>query len=1175
MNKSIFVLNLNDLYKIIVKLVLFLGLLSTFKLLAQQGKTILPKSNITVIKLESSDSIDISFLSIVEWSTIQIPEISFKIDSAAKKIYFLTPPFIDSLILTYRSSAITFNQPYFKKSLQQIDSNISFGPSLNYNADATAMKGYVKFNALEYSGSYARSLQVGNSQDVTLNSNFNINLNGYILDSVRVEAAITDNTIPFQADGNTYQLQEFDKLYITFEKNKHKLTVGDLNMINPKDNYFLRYNKRVQGLNFHTGFDVNKKVTNEWDFSGSIAKGQFARNIFNGKEGNQGPYKLTGNNGEIAFVVLAGTEKIYIDGRLLQRGQDRDYIINYNTGEVTFMPRQMITKDKRIQVEFEYQDRNYLNSLFHINDQVKVGERLHFNFNFYSNQDAKNQPYLQNIGNEERSFLGSIGDSIQRAFYNTRVVDTFKEKEILYRIKDTAVNGVLFDSIYEYSINNDSVLYALNFTNLGENKGNYVISDKNVNGRVYQWVAPLNGIPQGSYEPVLLLITPKKHQVMSAGMVYDIDTFNQLKVEVAASNYDPNLYATNAASNHWGNAVRMDYTNTITLSKLDTHKQSKRYLKNLLYFERVSNSFKTIAPYRNIEFVRDWSVDTTVKANDLLVGYKALLQWNSAFKMNYDFDYYNRTNQLTGQRHILGSAYTYKGFFMSAVANITRSENMLTKTIFWRPTVTIEQKIKSLGSSIVGINYSKEQKLVHFEENKSLSDSSFNFDLLTVYWRNSETSKNKYDFNYRVRWDDSLFTVDQLQRSNVAQEFNGNLTILQIKNQVFNITGTYRNLLVERSRGELKSTDAIVSRLEYNGSLFKKLITTSTIYEIGTGQEQKREYTYIEVDAGLGTYMWVDYNNDGIQQVNEFEIAIYDDQKRFIRVINSTNEYVNVNYMSLNHSIQLQPEQFFKGHKEFKFISRFSDQFTVQLNNRAFQEEGLSVYNPFSTAQLNEQNIIAANSSITNVLAFNRANPRFGADYTIQKFLGKTLMTYGIEQQGQQRHILKSRFGITKSITFNANGILGNRFYKSGLVDDRSYDIQIRAIEPTLTWLLQSKLRITGIYKFETRSNSINFGGEIATIHHLGTELKWSLRKSGTINLKMTYAQIDYNGLPNTSKTFAILESLKNGNNWLWFSNWDVRIGKNLELSLNYEGRKTGTDRVIHTGNMSIRALLN
>ena len=70
-------------------------------------------------------------------------------------------------------------------------------------------------------------------------------------------------------------------------------------------------------------------------------------------------------------------------------------------------------------------------------------------------------------------------------------------------------NGI-HDSIYVYSANKNDVLYNLSFTDVGFGKGNYVPVTGNTNGQVYMWVQPVNGVPQGEWDPVILLDHSKK-----------------------------------------------------------------------------------------------------------------------------------------------------------------------------------------------------------------------------------------------------------------------------------------------------------------------------------------------------------------------------------------------------------------------------------------------------------------------------------------------------------------------------------------------------------------------------------------------------------------------------------------------------------------------------------------
>jgi hypothetical protein len=78
----------------------------------------------------------------------------------------------------------------------------------------------------------------------------------------------------------------------------------------------------------------------------------------------QGPYRLTGRNNERAIIIVPGSERVYIDGIEMVRGETNDYTIEYGNGEVFFTAQRLITSASRIVVDFEYSDRQYPRNFF-------------------------------------------------------------------------------------------------------------------------------------------------------------------------------------------------------------------------------------------------------------------------------------------------------------------------------------------------------------------------------------------------------------------------------------------------------------------------------------------------------------------------------------------------------------------------------------------------------------------------------------------------------------------------------------------------------------------------------------------------------------------------------------------------------------------------------------------
>lgn len=96
---------------------------------------------------------------------------------------------------------------------------------------------------------------------------------------------------------------------------------------------------------------------------------------------------------------------------------------------------------------------------------------------------------------------------------------------------------------------------------------------------------------------------------------------------------------------------------------------------------------------------------------------------------------------------------------------------------------------------------------------------------------------------------------------------------------------------------------------------------------------------------------------------------------------------------------------------------------------------------------------------------------------------------------------------------------------------------------------------------------------EKANIYQIQVNGEYRMKEKGTLSLNLEYAKILYNLAENNTISYEMLEGLTAGNNFLWEISYQTKLFEYLQLGLEYEGRVTNDNRLIHTGFLQLKAL--
>lgn len=1158
-------LSLIVVLRIMKHLLITLFLLVSISVLAQDLNSLKVKKTIAVSDTIQLDSVSInnSFFKLQTLSG-KIIDSSFYRLNAQNATLILKNIDQDSVIVNYLKYPEFLTREYKQLDKSIIVKNNNTQKRLLQLRQPNTDKEFVPFDGLVTSGSISRGVTIGNNQNAVLNSELDLQITGQLNDKVSLRASIQDANIPLQESGYSQRLDEFDQVFVELFSKRWNVRAGDIDLQN-KHSYFGDFTKRIQGLNVNINFGQEDNFTKAF-LSGGVVRGQFTTSQFLAQEGNQGPYKLRGNKGELYVLIVSGSETVYVNGIQLQRGENQDYIIDYNAGEIIFNATFPITSEMRITVDYQYSERNYSRIVAYGGANYR-SEKLQLNASVYSENDSKSNPLQQNLSNDQVAILSQAGDDISLMVAPSASAETYNENRILY--KKEIVDGV---ETFVFSNNPDDDLFSVNFSLVGNNQGHYILANSQAISNIYQYVAPVNGVPQGNYEPVVQLVAPTRLQLAVVNGTYKPTQRTRINFEVSGSKNDLNLFSSLDDNNNDGFASHINAKQQLV--KKDTTYQIDAFIDN----DFIHKNFRNIQGIYNPEFNRDWNLDQAPSGRQIVLNYgnQALISSGLNFKLykkgnaNYTFEHLSFSGNYNGNRHSLNANFKFNTLdVISNTSYLTTNSNQTTSNFFR----TFNRLVYTLKKKWIGAEVAMEDNIQEEKLTRNYTNLSQKFKSYHGFLGVGDSTKIFAEIGYKYRVNDSI-RDNLLQKVNTSKTYYLNSRLIKNKTTNLSLYVNYRTL--DQTDNTIEDEKSLNSRLLYNQRLFKNLLVFNTLYETNSGTLPRQDFTYVEVEAGQGAYIWIDYNGNNIQELEEFEVAQFQDQGKYVRVLLPNQVFIKTHQNKFSQTLTFNPIRWSSSSKKsLKFLSQFYNQTSYLLSQKQNRDGDVFNLNPFD---VNEDNQLGLQLNFRNILFFNRGKQKYTTSYTYLQNRNKNELSIGIIENNLKSHQLQFTHKIKDSWLFNVLASLDKTKSDNKSLDgsastivNRNYNINGERFNPKLSYLFSDNNRLDVFYQYKTKDNTI---GNLESLSQQNFGLSFALagKKNNAINGEVNYFLNQFNGDANTPVAYIMLEGLQPGKNFTWSIIAQKKLTKYLDLNLNYFGRNSETSRTIHTGNIQLKA---
>jgi hypothetical protein len=426
-------------------------------------------------------------------SLLLIKGIDYQINYSSAELMLLRTPSAPLLQVEYILVPATLNQAF--QSWESKARSDSLFTSLKRRPNQ-AFAGDTK---LDIKGVKTFAITFSDNEAFDLKQSLYVNLSGELAKGVSLSAQLSDSQSRLSPEGDSKELSSLDNVFIKVYGNKFELAMGDLELKLSGTRY-MEYIAKVQGIN---AWYKDKHAIQAAYSAGSGKSTSLSLAIVDGK---QGPYYLRANDFQPGFIVVAGSEEVFVDGSLWERGIG--YTIDYAGGSLMF--KRLISSTNQVLVRFQYTDEYYAISSYINSSTIRFSNSLSLSHQFIWQQDDSKHPLLYEFTESDRDSLRMAGDNPARG----EGIEQVEAGAGSYK-KVISPTGTEY---YEYAYPDLSAEYNIVFSYVGMDNGDY----QEFSSGKFKYM----GLGKGSWLPQKRLIAPVKQGNLDLALTYKNSLIN-------------------------------------------------------------------------------------------------------------------------------------------------------------------------------------------------------------------------------------------------------------------------------------------------------------------------------------------------------------------------------------------------------------------------------------------------------------------------------------------------------------------------------------------------------------------------------------------------------------------------------------------------------------------------